>query len=44
MICSRCRRAITPGQPQRSFDKFSTSAGGFTFHYHLACLLKQIKR
>jgi len=43
-ICERCQRAIEPSEEHRTFDKFSTSAGGFTFYYHLACLLKAVRR
>jgi hypothetical protein len=43
-ICEHCHRLIKPDEEHRSFDKFSTSAGGFSFHYHLACLLKRIRK
>jgi hypothetical protein len=41
-LCEHCQRLIQPGEEHRSVGKFSTSGGGVTFHYHLACLLKRI--
>lgn len=44
MLCERCEQPIKPDEEYRSYDKPSTSAGGFAFHYHLTCQLTESPR
>jgi hypothetical protein len=41
-FCERCMRLIEADEEYESHDKLSISAGGFTFHYHLACAPTEI--
>jgi hypothetical protein len=43
-FCEKCTGPIRPDEEHRSVGKFSTSGSGTTFHYHLACLLKRIRK